>query len=121
MMTSVSGLVPFRVVESRDPDGVLRIALIGELDLAVADQLSVRLEQLSGDGIPVRVDLSRLAFIDSSGIRTLLKAMQDGRRNGSRLVEVDRMIGHQVQTVVEIAGVAPILWPTNESVRELKT
>ena len=113
----MSALVPFRAGESRDIDGVLRVALIGELDLAVADQLSARLEQLSSDRIPVRLDLSQLEFIDSSGIRTLLKAMQGGCRNGDRLVEVDRMLGHQVQTVIDLAGVAPILWPTSQSVR----
>jgi hypothetical protein len=45
--------------------------------------------------------------------------MQDGRRNGSRLVELDRMIGHRVRTAIDPAGVAPILWPANESVRQL--
>jgi anti-anti-sigma factor len=113
----LSKLAPFRVVEGRDTDGVLRIALIGELDLAVADQLSARLEQLSRDGVPARLDLSRLEFMDSSGIRTLLKAMLDGSRDGDRLVEVDRMLGHQVQTVIDLAGVAPILWPTSHPVR----
>lgn len=111
----MSATVPFRVVESRETDGVLRIALLGELDLAVADQLSARLEQLSRDRIPVRLDLSQLEFIDSSGIRTLLKVMQDGSRNSDRLVEVDRMTSHQVQTVIDITGVAPILWPTSEA------
>jgi anti-sigma B factor antagonist len=117
IITSVSVFVPFRIVESRNTDGVLRIALLGELDLAVADQLSLRLEQLRSDGIPVRLDLSRLEFIDSSGLRTLLKAMQRGRHNTERLVELDRMISHQVQRVIDIAGVAPVLWPTTESVK----
>ena len=112
----MSALVPFRVVESRDPDGVLRIALIGELDLAVADRLSARLEQLTSDGTPVRLDLSRLEFIDGSGIRTLLQAMHDGSRNSERLVEVDRTIGDHVQAVIDLTGVAPTLWPTGASV-----
>ncbi len=58
----------------------------GELDLAVADQLSARFEQLSGDGIPVRLDLCRLNFIDRSGIRALLKAVRGGCRNGVDLL-----------------------------------
>jgi hypothetical protein len=43
--------------------------------------------------------------------------MRDGSRNSDRLVEVDPTTGHQVQTVIDIAGVAPILWPTGEPVR----
>src|SRR5581483_12016961 len=46
------------LVESCDADGILRIAMVGELDLAVAVQLSSRLDQLMRDGTPARLDLS---------------------------------------------------------------
>jgi anti-sigma B factor antagonist len=85
--SSVSDLVPFRVVERRDQDDVLRITLIGELDLAVADRLSARLDQLSSDRTRVRLDLSRLTFIDSSGIRSLIRAAQHVSENGEQLIE----------------------------------
>lgn len=82
----MSELVPFQVIESHDADGCVRLALVGELDLAVADHLSARFDQLSKDAIRVRVDLSRLEFIDSSGIRTLVHAAQNGCYGGRPLV-----------------------------------
>ena len=117
IIPSVPALASFRAKENRDADGVLRVVLLGELDLAVADQLSARLEQLSSDGIPVRLDLSRLEFIDSSGIHALLKAIKDGSADGDRLVEVGRVVGRQIQGVIELTGVAPLLWPAGEPAR----
>lgn len=112
MLTTMLRPVPFEVVESRDPDGRLCVALIGELDLAVADQLSGRLEQLISDGTRVRLDLSRLDFIDSSGIRTLVRAAQHGRTDGHTPLEVGHEITRSVQTVIDLVGVAHVLWQT---------
>jgi anti-anti-sigma factor len=109
---SVSDLVPFRVVEGRDQDGVLRITLIGELDLAVADRLSARLDQLSSDRTRVRLDLSRLTFIDSGGIRVLIRAAQHAPRNGEQLIEFARDVTQNVETVIGLVGAAPDLWPS---------
>ena len=109
----MSDLVPFRVVERRDQDGVLRITLIGELDLAVADRLTARLDQLCSDRTRVRLDLSRLEFIDSSGIRVLIDAAQHGSKNGGEpLVEFVRQVRRNVETVISLVGAAPILWPS---------
>ena len=109
----MSDLVPFRVVEGRDRDGVLRITLIGELDLAVADRLSARLDQLRSDRIAVRLDLSRLEFIDSSGIRVLIHAAQHASENGGEpLVEFADEVTQNVERVIGLVGAAPILWPS---------
>ena len=49
------------------------LALVGELDLANAGTLADTLEQVrsSNDG-PLRIDLSQLEFIDSTGIAVLV-------------------------------------------------
>lgn len=47
-----------KLLETRDADGILNIALAGELDLVVADRLSSRLHQLTRERTRVRVDLS---------------------------------------------------------------
>jgi|1186.fasta_scaffold237319_2 anti-sigma B factor antagonist len=67
---------PFSIEESRR-DGTTVLTLHGELDLAYADDLTVRLEELRDRGEPVLLDLDQLEFIDSSGLRVLLKATQD--------------------------------------------
>ncbi|MFI5009891.1 MAG: STAS domain-containing protein, partial [Solirubrobacterales bacterium] len=56
-------------------NGTVSIVLEGELDLANAPQLEERLADVVGTR-PSRVvvDLRRLAFIDSPGLRVLLQA-----------------------------------------------
>src|SRR4051794_7715595 len=68
---------PFEIEESRSDHGTTVLTLHGELDLAYADGLSARLAELRERGEPVILDLDQLAFLDSSGLRVLLKATQD--------------------------------------------
>src|SRR5437763_4899531 len=63
-----------QLVENRGADGILHIALVGELDLAVAAPLSSHFDQLGRGGTRARVDLSQLEFIDVSGVRALMRA-----------------------------------------------
>jgi anti-anti-sigma factor len=65
------------------------MALVGAFDLAVADRLSARLDQLAADRTRVRIDLGRVQFIDSSGIRALVLAVRNGRQDGVALVEIN--------------------------------
>lgn len=65
-------LEPFRVDVHHERDTV-RVAPVGELDLAAAPQLEERLNELVEAGFcRVVLDLSQLQFIDSAGIRLLL-------------------------------------------------
>ena len=67
---------PFAIEES-SRDGTTVLTLHGELDLAYADELTAKLQELHDRGEPVILDLDQLEFIDSSGLRVLLKASQD--------------------------------------------
>jgi hypothetical protein len=50
---------PLEEIQQRDdPDGALRVTLIGDIDIAVADQLTARLRQLQRSERRVRLDLS---------------------------------------------------------------
>jgi anti-anti-sigma factor len=118
IIVSLSVWVPFQVVESRDADGVLRMALSGELDIAVADRFSARLEELSRDRTCVRLDLSQLEFIDSSGILVLVRCAQNGSAGGQQLVEVGREVTEPVRRVIDLVEVTPILWPDGGSQQE---
>ena len=100
----------FEIRESVDGDGALRVALIGELDIAVADAVEQRLRQHREDGRTVRLDLSRLDFIDSSGVQTLVLGMKHARNSGSEL-EVDPDVSPPVRRMVEMMGIGPQLWP----------
>jgi anti-sigma B factor antagonist len=103
-MTSADGRSHFRTTESFDETGVLCLSLIGELDLAVADDLATRLRQLDEQGLEVRLDLTQLEFIDSTGVRELMCALDSSRRDGSRLT-VGTDMTRAVRRVVEIVGV----------------
>jgi len=100
----------FEIRETVDSDGVVRVALIGELDIAVADAVEQRLRQHREDGRPVRLDLSRLDFIDSSGVQTLVLGMKHARKSGREL-EVDPNVSASVRRMVDMMGIGSQLWP----------
>jgi anti-anti-sigma factor len=61
----------FEVTVEEGPDGVL-LKVSGELDLVSETELNQALEQTAGR--EATLDLSELAFMDSTGLRTLLGA-----------------------------------------------
>lgn len=71
-----SGFRPPRFDLAVEEDGAtLKLLLTGELDLVSEAVLA---EALADAGArPVRIDLSELAFMDSSGLRALLGAARD--------------------------------------------
>jgi anti-anti-sigma factor len=99
--------------ERFDNDGALRLGLVGELDIASADDLALRLRELKKGGYHVKVDLEQLEFIDSSGLRELIGAVSDSRRDGWRL-DIGTTLTPQVRSVVELVGVESILWPETD-------
>jgi anti-anti-sigma factor len=100
----------FRLEERFDRDGSLRLMLIGELDVAVIEHLSTRLRELRKGDYPVRLDLSELRFIDSSGIQEIIREVSDARRDGWEL-DVDGSMTDQVARTVELVGARAFLWP----------
>jgi anti-sigma B factor antagonist len=72
---------PFRLEESRNGDRTV-LAVHGELDLATVDGVRARLDALQAERRPVVLDLDGLAFMDSTGIRLVLQAVQDAERSG---------------------------------------
>ena len=101
------------MAESFDETGVLCLSLVGELDLAVGDDLAVRLQQLEEQGLEVRLDLTQLEFIDSTGLRELMCAIDSSRGEGSRLT-VGTELTRAVRRVVELVGVGPYFRPDGE-------
>jgi anti-sigma B factor antagonist len=65
-------------------DGVVTIALGGELDLAAAPLLRERIDAAGGSALVL--DLSQVTFADSSILRELLRAREERERRGEPLV-----------------------------------
>lgn len=96
--------------EQHDDDGTVHLSLIGDLDVSVVKSLAARLEEIKTSGHPLRLDLSRLAFIDSSGVQALLGAVTDARLTGWQL-DIAPEVGPAVARAAEIVGIAQVLWP----------
>jgi anti-anti-sigma factor len=87
----------------RPGNGVTVVALAGELEMSTVPRLEGRLlSEANGRGNVV-IDLTRLTFIDSSGIGLLIKAHL-ARENGAVLHTVVAP-GSQVDRVFALAGI----------------
>jgi anti-anti-sigma factor len=87
----------------RPSEGVTVVAVAGELDLSTVPGLEGQLlREVNGRG-RVLVDLTRLSFVDSSGIGLLIKAHR-ARKNGAVLHTVVAP-GSQVERVFALAGI----------------
>jgi anti-anti-sigma factor len=107
-------LPQFRIDERSDADGALRLILFGELDLTMSDHLAARLAELRQADAWVRLDLSQLEFIDSSGIRVITRAALEARRDGWAL-ELERELSPTVRRPLELLGMDSALWPSESS------
>lgn len=104
---------PFRLEEHPEAADATRVALFGELDLAAVPVLKARLSDLSRSSRPIRLDLSGLQFIDSTGLRELLAAVS-GYRSDGRAISVEGPLTRQVSRLIELSGAGPLLWPGGE-------
>jgi anti-sigma B factor antagonist len=91
-------------VDEQDEGGVRVIAVTGELDLATAPALCARLDASRNANAPrVLVDLTGLAFCDSTGLRALLGAAAEVRLHGGRFAIACRPVG-EVARLLEVVG-----------------
>jgi anti-anti-sigma factor len=80
-----------------------RLVLRGELDLSAAPRLREALAEAEAHGSrQIIVDLSRLQFVDSSGVHAFVAAGAAARANGHALTFVHGPA--QVQRVLELSG-----------------
>ncbi|HVM02898.1 MAG TPA: STAS domain-containing protein [Acidimicrobiales bacterium] len=88
------------------PTVVVRV--LGEVDLASAPVLGEALgELIDGQGnLSVQLDLEDLAFIDSTGIGVLVRALRSVRRRGGDLTLANCRPG--TMRILEIAGLVEI-------------
>lgn len=80
------------------------LALCGRLDTATAPMFEQALDGVIARGEAVTLDMSRLEYVSSAGLRVLLKAYK-ALGEGLRLVNV----GESVMEVLEITGFTEFL------------
>ncbi|MGZ4137405.1 MAG: STAS domain-containing protein [Actinomycetota bacterium] len=71
------------------------VTVSGDLDLSTAPELDRSLTGVQANGRPVVLDLRRVSFMDSSGLRVILAADARARSAGTRLVLVEGPPGVQ--------------------------
>ena len=76
-------------VRTEDRNGLVHVALMGELDLSTVAKVQEELRRVAADSPPtVVVDLSKLTFLDSTGLRCIVTADERARAEGRRIVIV---------------------------------
>lgn len=78
-MSGPQGFQPSELFEmhERREDGLVVLALSGELDYGTVSAVQQRLAELCEARQPTLLDLDALTFMDSTGIRLVLKARED--------------------------------------------
>lgn len=93
------------VSTDRRDGGILYLIVTGEVDLATADVLQQEIAAgLDADDVPgIVVDLTEVTFLDSSGIRVLLKGRRSAEeRAKSYLVDAPRGVARRI---LDLSGV----------------
>jgi anti-sigma B factor antagonist len=100
--------VPHFKIEERHETRWRCLVLTGALDIAAVPVLEARLDQLRADHGAVRLNLSKLEFMDSSGLHLLLRSAEDARENDWSL-EIERDVSPAVKRMFELVGVERLL------------
>jgi anti-sigma B factor antagonist len=82
------------------------VTVSGDVDLAAADALWTVLDEQVRPGAAVVVDCSKVAFLDSMGLRALIRAQQKADASGARLTLASP--SEAVRRVLQLAGVADL-------------
>ena len=78
----------------------------GELDMATQGELRAALEEATAAGA-VTLDLGRLLFLDTSGLRLVLETAEHSRRDGFTFAVLPG--SPAVQRLFEVAGVVDLV------------
>jgi anti-anti-sigma factor len=94
------------LVDYARENGTAIVRFIGELDMAEASRAEqagiAALSGLNGDGSPLVIDMSELAFCDSSGIAALLAIRKRAAVGGHRVTL--RRPSARIRRTLELAG-----------------
>jgi anti-anti-sigma factor len=97
---------PFEIdVQGRESSVLVRLS--GEIDLAAVEAIETELLPLEDRFPTVILDLRRVTFLDSTGLRAIVSADARARKNGAELKIVRGP--EQVQKILYLAGLDKIL------------
>jgi anti-anti-sigma factor len=88
--------------------GIVRVRVIGELDLCTAPLLAEALVRELDAAVELLLDLSEVSFLDSSGLHAIVSAARAARAKGG-VVLVDSPLPAQARRVIEITHLEELL------------
>lgn len=91
----------------RNADGAVTVAVSGDVDLAAADGLWEDLSPLLTTKTTMLMDCSGVTFMDSAGLRTLLRLSESAGEVGATFRVT--AASAEVQRVAQLAGVEYVL------------
>lgn len=94
----------------------ISLKLTGELDLSTVPELQHHLDTIRRQSSAIELDLSEIEFIDSSGMAFLIRASQAAKTEGWRF-GVRPEVAPQVQRVVQLTGLGPLIFRENAITR----
>jgi len=95
-------------ITTRDVNEVKIVAVEGELDLNASQEADKQLTQLREDGVKkMLIDLAKLEFISSAGLRVLLATAQEIKAAGGDLRVCN--LNATVKEVFDISGFSTLL------------
>jgi len=86
------------------------VAVIGELDLSTAARWDEDVQAATRGSSAVVLDLSRVRFVDSAGVRTLFRWVLTAERRGIRMVVVAPHDGPvwRLLDILDLESLAPV-------------
>jgi anti-anti-sigma factor len=95
-------------ITTRDVNGVKVVQIEGELDTGSSPEAQKQLDQLREQGAKkILLDLAKLDFISSAGLRVLLATAQELKQDGGDLRVCS--LNETVKEVFDISGVSTLL------------
>jgi anti-sigma B factor antagonist len=100
----------------RDTDAAGRDVLVvsGDVDLATAHEFVAAADAWAASGVagPLRIDLSGVTFLDSTGVSALLEIRRTAAASGNDVVLVAQ--SSPVDRVLALAGIADLFTPGSD-------
>ncbi len=103
-------MAQFVRVTSSSQTVVLRVA--GEIDMADVEELKAAVRPCFSDGATVELDLSGLAFMDSSGLGALVQLVKEAAAQGSSIVLTN--VSARIHRLLEVTGLSHVLEARDE-------
>ncbi len=101
--------------------GITRVVLEGRLDIEGAQAVDLRMNVIGGSAKHLLVDLQRVTFLGSMGLRSIVVPAQAVKRRGGKTVLFAPIpLVEEVLRTTKIATIIPVLHDLESAMAELQ-